>query len=212
MKKLKVKLGIVAVMLMLVGVKQASAQEARSGIKGGLNLSNLYVDDVDDENVRVGFNAGIYTQIMIGETFAIQPELLYSAKGAKTEYDNTFGNGETDFNLNYIEAPILATFKLGDAADIHIGPYFGYLVSAKSKSTNETVFGDVDSEGEFERDNFNKFDYGLAGGIGFNFSALTIGLRYNYGLAEIAKSDTAEAFLGNSKNSTAQVYAAFNLQ
>jgi hypothetical protein len=61
---------------------------ARAGIKGGLNVSNLYVDDVDDENARFGFNVGLYAQLFSSEVFAIQPELLYSTKGTKTTYDN----------------------------------------------------------------------------------------------------------------------------
>ncbi|MBL3656896.1 porin family protein [Fulvivirga sediminis] len=212
MKQINFKLGVVAVLLMLVGVKQASAQEARSGIKGGLNLSNLYVDDVDDENVRVGFTAGVYTQLMLGESFAIQPELLYATKGASTEYgsNDVFDiDGKADFNLNYIELPVLATFKLGDAVDINVGPYVSYLVGT-SIDSDDDIFGE--NSYDLDRDDFKKFDYGLSGGVGFNFSAITLGARYNYGLAEIADSDDAEFFLGDAKNSSATVFVAFNLQ
>lgn len=179
---------------------------ARAGIKGGLNVSNLYVDEVDDENARFGFNAGFYAQIFSSEVFAIQPELLFSTKGTKTMYNNVIqGNGSTKFNLNYIELPVLAVFKLGDAAEIHFGPYWGYLLGA-----NISRNGDTNTFQELDRDSFRSWDFGLAGGLGFNFGAAQIGARYTYGLREIADSSSARSQLGNAKNSCAQLYIAFN--
>ena len=60
--------------------------QMRAGIKGGLNVSNLYIDDVSDENARFGFNLGVYGQVLSSDAFAIQPELLFSTKGSKIEY------------------------------------------------------------------------------------------------------------------------------
>jgi hypothetical protein len=180
---------------------------ARAGIKGGLNVSNLYVDDVDDENARIGFNVGLYAQLFSSEVFAIQPELLYSTKGTKTTYDNVLmGNGDAKFNLNYLEVPVLGVIKLGSAAELHFGPYWGYLLSA-----NIDIDGDTDTFEELDRDNFRAWDFGLAGGVGLNFGATQIGVRYSQGLREIANSDNADALLGDAKNSCAQLYIAFSM-
>jgi hypothetical protein len=176
------------------------------GVKGGLNVSNLYVDDVNDENSRIGFNAGFYGQILSNEFFAIQPELLYTTKGSENEYDG-FVDQNVKFNLNYLEVPVLAVFKLGKVAELHAGGYGGYLLGANVKYS-----GDVFNGGEdLDRDNFNTFDYGLVGGLGLNFGDVQIGTRYNYGLAKLAKTDNAKDILGDSKNSVANVYIAFNL-
>lgn len=180
--------------------------ERRMGVKGGLNLSNLYVDDVNDENARIGFNAGFYGQILSTDVFAIQPELLYTTKGSENEYDGIIDQ-TVKFKLNYLEVPLLAVFKLGDVAEIHAGGYGSYLLGA-----NVSYSGDIANGGEnLDRDNFKTFDYGLVGGLGLNFGDVQIGTRYNYGLVKLAKTDNAKAFLGNSKNSVAQVYVAFNL-
>ncbi len=194
-------------LLTLVTISTSHAQENRGGIKGGVNFSSLYINDVEDENVRVGFHIGIFTQLGDG-SFVIQPELNYSAKGARTEYGGTTYNGTADFNLNYLDIPVLATFKIGDAADIHFGPYFGYLVGARSK-TEDNFFT---TNRELDRDNFEKWDFGLAGGAALNFDAMSIGVRYNYGLREIAKSSDAKSLLGDAKNSNAQIYLALNLR
>lgn|SRR5690606_8795586 len=208
MNKMKTTFAIGALtVLILSGLTTSSiAQDRRMGVKGGLNLSNLYVDDVNDENARVGFHVGVYGQLFSTETFAIQPELLYTTKGSETEWDGLIDQ-TTKFNLNYLELPVLAVFKLGDAAEIHVGPYFSYLLGA-----NIDTDGDLGgSNQDLDRDNFNAFDFGLTGGVGLNFGAIQIGARYNYGLTEIADSNAAEVLLGDAKNSCAQLYLALNL-
>ncbi|HMJ71598.1 MAG TPA: porin family protein [Cyclobacteriaceae bacterium] len=179
---------------------------ARVGIKAGLNASNLYVKDVNDENARFGFNGGLYGQILSSESFAIQPELLFSTKGAQADYGGII-NSTVRYNLNYLDLPILAVFKLGPSAEIHLGGYASYLLSAN-----------IDYSGNFgngtdrvDRDQLKTFDYGLSGGFGLNFGPTQIGARYNYGLVQIADSNTARNILGNSKNSVAQLYIALNL-
>ncbi|GAB1446230.1 porin family protein [Flammeovirgaceae bacterium] len=204
--KTKWKLFIGTIAVIALSFSAAQAQEARMGVKGGLNISNLYVDNVNDENSRIGFNAGFYGQILSTEFFAIQPELLYTTKGSENEYDG-FVNQNVKFNLNYLELPVLAVFKLGKVAEIHAGAYGSYLLGA-----NVSYEGDIINGGEdLDRDNFKTYDYGLVGGFGLNFGDVQIGTRYNYGLVKLAKTDNAKTILGDSKNSVAQVYVAFNL-
>lgn len=185
----------------------ATTSTARAGIKGGLNVSNLYVDDVDDENARFGFNVGLYAQLFSSDVFAIQPELLYSTKGTRTTYDNVLmGEGDAKFNLNYLEVPVLAVIKLGGAAELHFGPYWSYLLSV-----NTDIDGDTDTFNELDRDNFRSWDFGIAGGVGLNFGATQIGIRYSKGLRKLENSNEAEALVGDAKNSCAQLYIAFSM-
>jgi hypothetical protein len=188
-----------------VAVAQDSDNGLRVGIKGGLNVTNLYVEDVDDENPRYGFHVGVYTQLFESDVFAIQPEILFSTKGTRTTYDELGFEGDVKFNLNYLDIPVLAVFKLGDAAEIHVGPYFGYLISASSD-----IDGDLDDYEELDKDDYASWDYGLSAGVGFNVGSVQLGARYNYGLQKIAESDGADLALGDSKNSNAQVYISFN--
>ncbi|MEP2668243.1 MAG: porin family protein [Cyclobacteriaceae bacterium] len=205
--KTKLKLIIGTITLMVLSLSAVKAQEARMGVKGGLNISNLYVDNVNDENSRLGFNVGLYGQILSNEFFAIQPELLYTTKGSKNEYDG-FVDQDVKFNLNYLEVPVLAVFKLGEVAELHAGGYGSYLLGA-----NVSYAGDLINGGEeLDRDNFKSYDYGLVGGLSLNFGNVQIGTRYNYGLVKLAKTDNAKTVLGDSKNSVAQVYVAFNLK
>jgi hypothetical protein len=181
--------------------------QMRAGIKGGLNVSNLYVDDVSDENARFGVNLGVYGQILSSETFALQPELLFSTKGSKVEYGGNFFDQTVKYNLSYLDLPVLAVFKLGESAEIHVGPYVGYLLGANISHEGDLGNGTDD----IDRDNLKPFDYGLSGGFGLNFGSLQVGARYNYGLAKLADSDAAELLIGDAKNSVGQIYLAFNV-
>src|SRR6188768_4084781 len=112
MKKMNKFLSVLAIagMLSLLCTDFTFAQTGRAGIKGGLNVSNLYIDDVDDENARYGFNVGVYGQAFSSEAFALQLELLYSTKGSRDTYSGVFDE-EVKYNLNYLDLPVLAVFK-----------------------------------------------------------------------------------------------------
>ena len=199
-------LSLLIVLSMLMS-HQLAAQSARAGIKGGLNFSNLYLEDVGNENARVGYNLGIYSQVMLGDALALQPELIFNTKGARAEYDVLGFTGENRFNLSYLELPMLLVFKVGEAIDIHAGPYFGLLLRANVESEGD--FGE--GREQLDSDNFKNMDYGLSAGFAINFGPLTGGVRYNYGLQKLANNEAAEFFLGDSKNSMAQIYVAIDL-
>ena len=58
--------GITSFFLLMAGA--ASAQEDRIasfGVKGGANWSNLWVKDVHDNNARIGFHAGLQSEIQL---------------------------------------------------------------------------------------------------------------------------------------------------
>lgn len=210
MKKLRnLSLLVSAVAISMITFTDAQAQFARTGIKGGLNLSNLYVNDADDENARIGWHAGFYGQIFATEAFAIQPEVNFSTKGTGvTRINATSARYESKFNLSYIDIPVLAVFKLGEVAEIHAGAYWAYLLGAEIRNNDNDPDNEFDT---IDRKNFDDWDYGLVGGIGFNLGeGAQLGVRYNYGLNEIAESRGARRVFGNSKNQVAQLYLAFN--
>ena len=183
------------------------SQQTSGGIKGGLTLSNLYIDkqDIDDENARFGFHGGLFGQIMVLETFGFQPELLFTTKGSEAVYDG-FISQTVQFNLNYIELPMLAVFRPLEILEFHAGPYVGLLMSSNIKYS-----GAIEGETELNRDNFNTVDYGLSAGVALNFGQISAGLRYNMGLQKLADSNVADLLLGDSKNSYGQIFVAVRL-
>ncbi len=197
---------------------QAQAQDdntrPRFGIKGGLNLSNMYVNDVNDEKAKIGGHFGIFAKAPVGELFAIQPELLFTTAGSKIgSYKLPFATQTRDvnFNLNYIQLPVMAVLTLS-AVNIQLGPYVSYLVGANVKNVkvdNNGIPTDQSTGFELNRNNFNTIDYGLAGGIAFDISGFQVGARYNYGLRDVGKGGIAGQLTKDSKNSVAQIYVGF---
>jgi hypothetical protein len=211
MKKIRnLSLLVSVVAISTISFNQAQAQYAKAGIKGGLNLSNLYVNEADDDKARVGWHAGFYGQLFASEAFAIQPEVNFSTKGTGvTRIDANSARYESNFNLSYIDIPVLAVFKLGEVAEIHAGAYWAYLLGAEIRNNDRNPDNEFTTQ---DRDNFDDWDYGLVGGIGFNLGeGAQLGVRYNYGLNEIADSRGARRVFGDSKNQVAQLYLAFNL-
>lgn len=181
----------------------------RTGLKGGLNASSLFYDGqgVSNKSERIGFHAGVFAQAPVGEFFAIQPELLYMTKGASANYNVLGFNGTNTFKLNYAELPVLATFKLGQAVELQAGPYVSYLLNSNINSNGDFGTG----TGAINRNNFNKVDYGVAGGLNIYFGKAFIGARYEQGLQRIANSGTARTLLGNAKNGVGLVSVGFSL-
>jgi len=186
-----------------------SDMATKFGIKGGLNLTNLHSNNFADNNLKAGFNAGIFSKIPVTPGFSIQPELLYSVKGNKSDYNNFIeGSGEYRFNLGYVELPLLAVVNLAKNFSIHGGGYAAYLAYADIKDVNNN--GNINGITDLNENNFNRWDFGLAGGVAFDIEHFTLGARYNYGLVDIGKSGNfSSSVLGNAKNNGLSIYVGF---
>lgn len=198
----------IILVLALAFISFASVAQ-KAGIKGGLNLSNLYIDDVDDENLKAGFNLGLYYRADVGSNFSVQPEILFTQKGSEVQYNSVlFGNnGRYRFNLNYLEVPILLVGRINNF-HLEAGPYVGLLVAAKVKHVNNN--GEIASASALDRDSFNTLDTGVAGGVGFDFDRGLLGVRYSYGFSEIGNDQAATDATPDSKNSALQIYLGFD--
>lgn len=208
-------LGILTIVLILSitsAIGQSSDQNnLRFGIKGGLNVSNMYTKDVQTNNTLMGFNAGLFLKVPITSVLAFQPELLYSMKGSELTY-NSFITGKASFSLNYIEMPLLAVFNLTENFNIHGGVYLASLTSVKI--TNKSTTDLINFESELKKSDFEMYDYGFVAGAGLDFNKISLGVRYEYGMKPVGKE---RSFLGQSyripdaRNSTIQVYLSVSI-
>lgn len=215
MKNLKT---ILALVLLASSTQVAFSQTTtdttapKFGVKGGVNFSNLYTEDVEDNNVLTGFNLGVFAKLPITQTFAIQPELVYTTKGAELEYNNAFVTGTSTFKLNYLELPVLLVVNLSENFNVHAGPYFAYLIDGEAKNDSQgTMF---DSENNLDNDDFNKFDTGLSVGIGYDTDKVGFGIRYNYGLQKVGKErnyNGTNYTYPDGKNSAINLYLSYSI-
>ncbi|MEZ4787022.1 MAG: porin family protein [Flavobacterium haoranii] len=186
----------------LSNAQESSTTGARFGVKGGVNFTNLYVDNVDDTNMLTSFNAGVFVELPITQGVAIVPELNYSRKGSEVQNTILTETYKSKFKLSYLEMPVLLKLNLVPNFNLHAGPYVAYLLNAKTDVVDEN--GDNVESFEYDTDDFNKLDFGLSAGLGFDFNNFGIGARYNYGLSEIDKDNNANG----AKNSAFNLYVA----
>lgn len=147
------------------------------GAKAGANLSNVYDSEGDDfvADSKVGFAVGGFASIPIIKWFGIQPEILFSQKGFKSTGTYLGSTYEMTRTTNFIDVPILASFKPIENVSILFGPQFSFL----SKQTDDFQGGTISTTEEqaFSNANLRKNIFGLTSGVDLNFSYLVVGLR-----------------------------------
>lgn len=156
---------------------------------------NLSGDAGSLENVG-GVVAGAFARIRLTEALALQPELLYVQKGARGRTRISADDEEltdVDYNLDYIELPLVATLaiplseRFGTRAGV--GPYAALSVRKETET-------DAPTEELITADQFESFDFGLVGAASFEFDvrghALLLGARYDFGLADLFEDPPSE--------------------
>jgi hypothetical protein len=186
MKKILLSLAV------LVAFSTASFAQLSGGARLGVNLSNFGGDDGEGD-MKAGLQLGLYLVGNLSEKLAVQPELLYSSYGAKEDFSGT----EVTTALSYISIPVLLRYNVNEMINIHVGPQFGILASAKAKTDDD----DVDI-----KDEMKGMDLGLALGVGLDFGKFNAGLRYYGGLSNIVDADDVDV-----KNTAFNVVIGYKL-
>lgn len=163
------------IFLLIVGVASFTAMQAQTkyGLKAGVNLAN-FSGDVEDNKMKIGLNVGAFAKFSLTEAISLQPEVVFSAQGAK--YDGEEGEGK--LNLNYLNIPVLFQYNTTSGFYGETGPQIGFLMSAKDKPEEGD---DVDV-----KDGFKSTDFSWAIGAGFlTKSGFGVNARFNLGLGNI---------------------------
>lgn len=157
------------------------AQDAKIGLKGGLNISTLSNSQGGERGSRLGFNGGLLAHIHLSPEWSLQPEVVYSSQGAKY----TVNDGEHNLALNYLNIPLLLQYNFDNGFRLQTGPQVGFLASVKDKRNGaETGF--------FTSDDFKTVDFSWSAGLGYlTYSGLGIDGRYNFGISNINDAGTA---------------------
>lgn len=189
------KLVLAAVAVFAIGNSAFAQQEVKFGPKAGVNFANLSGED--DTNSLTAFHVGAVVEIKFNEKFSIQPEVLYSAQGAKSEYSNNLGSYKETQKLDYINVPIMAKYYVADGFSVEAGPQVGFLTKAQSE-VEGTVANITSSSTQDNKDSFNSVDFGLNFGLAYDLPVgLFFNARYNLGLSDVVKDNNGDAIKNN---------------
>ncbi len=180
---------------LLLSTSLVIAAHAQFGVNAGLNISRFHGDDIHDNfKSKVGFHFGAFYQIPVSNGISVQPEVAYSAEGAKVSGDGSSGS----YNLGSLNLAALFRYNFQGGFNLATGPQYGILLSAKEKEDGDSY----DAKDSFKGGNFAwafTAGYDLPTGLGFY-------ARYNLGLANIVDESDVDV-----KSSTIQIGLRYNI-
>ncbi|MGD2246398.1 MAG: porin family protein [Candidatus Aminicenantes bacterium] len=178
------------------------------GLKFGMNLANYTGESVSEfteiPEGAVGDKAGgcfgFFLTYSLMRSFAIQPEVLVSMKGARGEGTILGEPFEFSVNMTYLEIPLLAKLLIQTGGklkpNVYAGPALALKLSAKAvlKWAGQTEKEDVED--------VKGTDFGLVFGGGFDYlvnlfgtanpQKLIMDVRFTYGLMSISEDEEVD--------------------
>ncbi len=216
-------LGLGFVLAFALGPAQLDAQGITIGLKAGVNIADLAIDESGTSvstDTRTVVALGPFVEFELGGIFSVQPELLYSQKGASFSEPGI----DLTFKLNYIEVPVLLKARLSPPGSpvrpsVYAGPVVGLESKCEVEGSAEGVSANIDcaefaelSEGEVDIQT-KSVDFGLALGFGVDIPAgpvVVVGdVRYTLGLTDV--NDVTGASALDIKNRAWSVFAGVGI-
>ncbi len=203
-------LSILALAMPAAARAQVPLPHPSFGFVGALNLSNFGGSDATGFDNKVGFSVGGFVRIPMSSMWSFQPELEYATKGAKTTDNSTGTPATATLDLSYLEMPLLFRVAAPSTPAGRLFAEFGPAVAAKLDCTVSVSSGGLSASTSCANfgGNIKSLDIGAMVGAGYEFPmgsrALSVGVRYNYGLTEISSAS-------NTKNRNLQFVLGLNM-
>lgn len=202
----------------------ASAQDKIAfGVRAGVNINSLrYSGDAEssynDLKSRAGFHVGVVMDWNVARNFYIQPGVYFATRGAKGEWSESGEDYSYKYtqklNMSYLQIPVLASYRFPVSKsvkiDVNVGPYIAIGLGGKLKAEETETYGGetgtysdkIDifgkSSGDEIRGDFKRFDAGLRFGAGVNIHKFHVGVSYDLGLTNLAR--TGDDSMWNNKD------------
>jgi hypothetical protein len=184
---MKKEFWMVLMMLPMVNICLAQGRADYSekltfGVKGGLNLSNVYDsnDEQFDAEAKFGFVAGGFISVPLGKFIGVQPEVLISQKGFQATGVLLGAPYSFTRTTTYIDVPLLFAIKPFELITILAGPQYSYLRTQKDVFGNATT--SAAQETQFKTENIRKNTLCFTGGADLNLNHVVIGARMGWDL------------------------------
>lgn len=175
---------------------QQGKDKVSYGVRGGLNYSNLIYEFEDssigvlDFNSKVGFYIGGFATINLSDKFSLQPELIYSSRGAKLDVDfsqlmifspidDFITQNQNDINIKQssLLVPILLKYSASDQLNLYVGPQITYLLNFENELENGNEIK------IFQFSDNDKIGVDIAARIGYSISdKISLELSYSRSL------------------------------
>jgi len=188
--KIKIrKMSLVVTMVSLLAVSSALA-EVQFGLRAGANLAKINGQDIQEfsETIKnkAGLVGGIFFSVNLGKFITIQPEILYTMKGATLSDPLPEYSGK--LYADYVEIPLLLKIRLPLPVlqpVVFAGPSVGFKLKEKYVLNGQTI--------ELGESLFENNDYGAIFGAGLDLGHhLQVDVRYSLGLKKVLTAASGE--------------------
>ena len=162
--------------------------------KIGLNLANVSdAGKINDESskMKADFAVGVEAEYGLSEKFSVAAGVLYSLQGCdygeyklKINGETVSGYDKNQYNLGYLNIPIVANFYFAKGWAIKAGVQPGFLLSAKNKVDG---VGATPSVNDDIKDTFKSFDLSIPLGLSYEYEKVVFDARYNLGVTKVNK-------------------------
>ena len=185
---------ILLILLLIISVNIIFAQvdspvRITKGLKGGINFANFHGADADSD-FKNAFIFGGFLGVTLTNLITIQPELLFTGKGANEGSDSN----KVKYKLNYLEIPVLLRFNVFEAPTIKPGLYFGPAVGIKINAKRMVEVNGETSEEDLEGIRTPEIGFAVGGTIDFylGVGAIVLDVRYTSGFNSIFEAEGIE--------------------
>jgi len=168
---------------MSVVATTAGAQGLEYGVKGGVNLSTFHSEIAGEStpyDLLTGFSVGASITWPLGNRLALEPEVLFSQKGAKADA----AGGTLTQRVEYLEVPVLGTYRIFGGPDRHVSAVGGVSIGWRLRAKARASFG-TDTLEQDITDDVKSSDFGVVGGAAYHRDRLVIEGRYTFGFTDL---------------------------
>jgi hypothetical protein len=180
------------------GFAQDYKQALRFEIKGGLVSSYLSSNDYQDTGVGWGWTAGggIFLPLFT-RSFGAQIEVLFVEKDARATISDAdrvelpdAEYNEYDFELTFVEIPIMAQLALYDSPETRFYLLGGGAFAFNTSATIEYIDATTGARIKEDMPNSSDYDFAPLFGLGVRANRFLIEFRFNLGLNSQGDEDT----------------------
>jgi hypothetical protein len=180
------KFTIILIAVLWAASLSPAAGKITFGVKAGMMSANMFTTNTDVEwSSKWGITGGAFVCFALSDMFTIQPEVLYSPKGAQY----SLSDGTTTLNASviapYIDVPLLLKVYLptgsseGVRPTVFAGPYIGFKAGAGKFKTDIVYSGQHDTS-EDTLTNLKSTDFGFVLGAGAEFPLDTMKIMIDF--------------------------------
>jgi hypothetical protein len=145
--------------------------------------SNLYPNKFYNAKSIIAYNAGLSAKISLNKYFAIQPEILYESSGSESAAGT--------LRTNSLTIPVNLLIGIDNSSDYNFNLILGgYL--------RNNLFGKDGGEKIDYTDKYNRLQYGLSCGFGFEIMNVQVRFIDQFNLTRLYSNLSAEKILEKS--------------